>query len=360
MSNPSILPPEMCGVMFISGYRGIGKSFLASQADLPQNIVFFDFEEKGKGIDSNLKFGLYRALTAEATPSGRRKADPIRLHDITMAAFDSLAQDQFTVAILDNVSPFELALQAAAYRDIDHYCRAFGLVKKNVLAGRFGGVKSVVNYLISEICHSLFSKGITLVIATSHISARWGPAGPIPNKYNTKGANRWQDLSILTLILTPGDTIPIPAGIVQKEALGLISIDREPTPEEIELMLQGKMGHTCKRRLPLRISKCTFQEIRRYLHEPADLTNPEAGEVPTREESDPFDKKLSREQIDYIKLAMQAEERQAKAKAISPTTKVVESNPDVLKLAAAGKKPKEIAKELEIALPKVLQALRRQ
>ena len=136
----SILSPEMRGVMFITGYRGIGKSFLAAQADAPDNIAFFDFENKGAGIHGQLNFGLYRALTQEAT------GGPPQLYDVAMDAFSNLEQDRYSVAILDNISPLELALQAGARRNVREYIQQYGLNLSNVMAGRFGGLKSVVNY----------------------------------------------------------------------------------------------------------------------------------------------------------------------------------------------------------------------
>ncbi len=99
----SILPKEMKGVMFISGYQGKGKSYLASQADFPQNIAFFDFEDKGEGIHNQLNFGWYKAISQEKnTPLGRA--------ELLSKSIGELEQEKYTVAILDNISPLENAL----------------------------------------------------------------------------------------------------------------------------------------------------------------------------------------------------------------------------------------------------------
>ncbi len=89
----SILPPEMKGVMFISGYRGKGKSYLASQADLPPNIAFFDFEDKGEGIHSQLGFGYYKALSQEEN-------NPLARGQLLLKEIARLPRDKFTVIIV--------------------------------------------------------------------------------------------------------------------------------------------------------------------------------------------------------------------------------------------------------------------
>ena len=289
----SILPSEMTGVMKITGYRGIGKSFLAAQADAPENIAYIDLESKAQGIHRQLNFGMYRALTQEA-----KQGDPIDLYNLAMDTFTNLEQDKFTVAVIDNVSPLELAMNAEGRRGAKEYSEEFGLNLKNVMRGAFGGTKPIVNFMISSrISNVLHSRGVKLIIAISHISGRWGAGGPIPGKYREKGADRWQELSILSLVLIPGEFAPIPAALVQKEQLGLLTWNAD-TQE-----------HTIQRRLPFRLPKCTFAEIRRYLREPADMVDPAPGEMPTVDESDPFSDKLSGEQIALMTLALRKQDR---------------------------------------------------
>ncbi len=306
MTNPSILPPDMQGVMSISGYRGVGKSFLASQADLPQNIAFFDFESKGAGINSQINFGFYKPLTQMSAGS------PMTLYQQTRNAINTLEQDKFTVVVLDNISPMEIAFNAEAKANAKHYCSQFGLNLKNVTNNRFGGTKSIVNFMISDMCSELHSKGVKLIIAIAHISKRWVGGQPLPNKFNIKGADRWQNLSILTLVLIPGTQPPVPDALVQKEQLGIINIPSNPSPEQIEQMLKGEAGHEVKRRLPLRIPQCSFQKIRWYLNNPADISNPGEGEIPSFAESDPFKEALTREQFSFAQSVMLMDEKEEK------------------------------------------------
>lgn len=293
MTDKSILPLDFKGVMFLSGYRGIGKSYLAATADAPNCVAFLDFEEKGEGLHSQLGFGMYRSLTSEAAGKGAAG-----LWDATAEAIKAIPQGT-TVCVLDNIAPLELALRAEAGRDLQRYVKEFGLNLANVLAGRYGGLSSVVNFLITEkLTAPIHAKGVRLIIATTHIKARWENGVPIPNKYNIKGADRWQELSILSLVLHPGEFAPIPAALVQKEQLGTVTWDAK------------KGEHVIHRRLPIRIPRCTFAEIRRYLREPADLRDPKEGEVPTNEQSDPFRSELSRDQIAMMTAAMKVTEKE--------------------------------------------------
>lgn len=294
-AQSSILPREMHGVMYVTGLRGVGKTFLAAQADVPENIVFLDFEEKGSGVHAMLKFGLYRSLTSEAAAKFGPTYKPSHLYEIIKGAFNGLEQGRFTVAVIDNIQPFEEALLAEVKRDP----KSYGIDPGKANSGAFGGAWPGVNNLVSGFVNQLYSKGVQLVIAIAHVKAVWAAGGQVPNKWKPKGVERWQELSILSLVLVPGQFAPIPAALVQKEQLGLIKFNAE-------------IGeHVVLRRLPLRLPKATFAEIRRYLREPADLTHAAPGEVPTEAEASPFSEKLSREQLEFMRLAAKIEAHEA-------------------------------------------------
>ena len=311
--NSTILPPELHGVMFVTGYRGIGKSFLASQADLPSRIAFFDFESKGAGIDSQLHFGLYRAFNQETR-------NALEMYDAMYAAFSELEDGAYTVAVLDNIAHMELALQAEAIRNASRYGNEYGLDAGKIKRNAWGQLHACVNALLGATCSLLHSRGVRLIVATSHIKAAWAGGQQVPNKWRIKGHDRWQELSILTLILVPGDNPPVPAAIVQKEQLGTITLDEGALTEaQIEAMLRGEGGHTVARRLPRRIPGCTFQQLRWYLAHPADLDSPADGEALRHEEADPFSSTLSKEQIALVTLALQQQEREEALNAPVPT-----------------------------------------
>lgn len=360
-TNLSILPPQMVGVMFVTGKRGLGKSLLSSTADFPQNICFLDFENKGKGFDSDLHFGLYRALTQEAVGSQGKG-----LFNIAWDCFRSMPKDKFSVVILDNISPLEMAMGAEAVQNAKRYAQEYGLNADKIKKNSWGHKNAVVNCMIADACAMLHAAGVKLIIATSHVKPKWLSSQPVPGKFRFKGADRWQELSILTLILTPGDYPPIPSAIVQKEQLGLVSINQNPTPEELEAMIRGEMGHGAIRRLPVRLPEATFQKIRWYLHNPANLNEPAEGESLNIEEAEEFGDTLSKEQLQFVTAAIDLERvkmqeeigaqtvRVSSGKAFTPPgAKQVDPIVKKAKGLAATMPVEKVAEEMKMALPVV-------
>lgn len=295
VTTRSLLAPEIRGVMYIAGHRGVGKTFLASQADVPQNMEMWDFENKGEGVHNQLQFSRYLPLN--------RVVGGVT-YTAMMDAVNGIKPGT-TVVILDNAPEMEKAFRVEAKANAKRYADKYGLNADNIVAGRFGGASAAVNPMISDLCAAIHAKGVQLIIATAHLSQRWSTGGPIPNKFNVKGADRWQELSILSLILYRGSPphIEIPNALVQKEQLGTIAMpDINAMSQEVfEKYMRGELGHTVQRRLPFKITNCTFQKIRWYLQNPADVHNPKPDEQPSLEESDPYAEKLSKEQFEMVR-----------------------------------------------------------
>lgn len=279
----SILPDEMQGVCKIAGYRGKGKSWFVSQLENPGLTAFMDFEKKGEGINAQIKFGLYVPVTEIAAGGA------LGIYDVFIREIEKLPKDKFTHFIIDNSAPLELAMKAEAARNASKYAKQFGMDANNIVMNRYGGQGGVVNHLISEmICNPLWAKGVKLISVTSHIKPRWAGGVQVVNSFNIKGADRWDELSILTLIMIPGDFPPVPSALVMKEQLGQISFN-------------DALGtFTTRRRLPMRLPRATPQAIKDYLTHPADLQIPASGEVPTEDEIKPFRERLDKEQINLM------------------------------------------------------------
>lgn len=290
-TRPTILPPEFRGVMYVTGMRGSGKSMLASQADRPDNVLFLDFEEKGSGIDAQLHFGKYVSMSGEAARRFGMDFKPIQYMEIVREQMNLLEPGRFTVAVIDNLEPLETAF----YNEVKKFPLNYGISTQNAQSGAFGGAWSGVSYLVSGFINSLYSKGIRLVIVTAHLKSVWASTGPIPNKWKPKGVERWHELSILSLVLLTAEYAPIPSALVQKEQLASTRFNEETS--EIEVV----------RRLPMRIPKCNFVEIRKYLTNPADINNPEEGEKPTAEEMNPFNDRFTKDQLSYLTAAANAQ-----------------------------------------------------
>jgi len=279
--NNSILPIDMYGVMFIGGKRGSGKSFLASTMENPTRVCFIDFEEKGKILHQQLNFGEYHSVALSEN-----------LFNQVLNIIENLEPDKFTVVIFDNVTHLEDAMKSEVKRKPIDYAKQFGINQYNISSGNFGGASAVVNKLISyKISSPLHQKGVKLIIGTAHAKPFWGSGGPIPNKWNILGADRWQDLAILSLILIDGTYAPIPSAIVKKEQLGEITFDGE--------------NFTKKRRLPFRLPKVDLKSIGYYLKNPADLKNPPTDEVVSEEERASYSDELTDEQFEINRMALE-------------------------------------------------------
>ncbi len=332
--NNSILSPDMKGVMFISGYRGKGKTFLAAHAEFPQNIVFFDFDEgKTEGLHNQLDFGYYKPV---------EENQPLLRADMFFDEVENMPQDKFTVAIIDNVSPLEKALQAVVYRDVKKYSDIYGYNAQDIITDHYGKARGIMNDLIGDaITKPLHAKGVKLIIVTSHVKDKY----KAPGKMVIQGRDRWQDLSILTLILGNGDNPPIPSAIVQKEALGkMVFIDKamDINEETIQAIMRGEVAsHTITPRLPARLPEATWQAIRQYLYEPANLKDPAKGEKLVSDEVEPFSERLSQEQIAY-QLGMMEQEKEERDQQLVADLMVKQSQEKAIK--------KYIAKHLNGAI----------
>jgi hypothetical protein len=299
-NNNSIMPPEFHGVFYCSGLRGVGKSTLMSQVERPDLTCYLDFDDgKGRGLDEQLHFGSYRDVMAEMTVRYGRVYKPQQMYEYLDLLLKDIDQDRFTHCVLDNIDYIEQALTVEVKRDPDAY--GIGRNNKsgvsNAVTGAFGGPYPGVNQLVSGLISTLHARGVRVVSAIAHVKSVWSAGGIVYNKWKPRGVERWQQMSILSLVLIPGTPDPLPpAALVQKEALGKIKFNNET--QEFEKPV---------RRLPLRLPEANFAEIRRYLKKPADLKNPRPGEVPTPEETLPFSEKFSKEQLTYMTLAAQIE-----------------------------------------------------
>lgn len=341
----SILPPDLNGgLLLISCKRGGGKTYFASAVENPKLVFFADFEEKAQSVNEQLKFGKYIQPTVEASVRG---TDPQYIWDSFQKHVTEIETGQYTTAVIDNVPYLEQALQAEARRDLKTYVKQFGLNLANVEAGRYGGISAVVNNLINaKITQPLRQKGIKLIVVTSQVTPRWGGGGIIFNKFAAKGANRWSELSVCTLILVPGENSPVPSAIVLKEQLGKISYDEETGEFEIV------------RRLPYRLPVATFRAIKDYLVTPADLKNPKPGEMFTRDEIDPYLEELTSEQISFTLQVMEATRKEEQETAELERTLLAQSN---IEQVAHAKELREvnkmslpaIAKEMSLSVAEV-------
>jgi hypothetical protein len=249
-----------------------------------------------------LNFGYYKPVT-ENTPLARAT--------MFLSEIEKLPQDKSTVAIIDNISSLEKAIQALVYQDAERYANVYGYTVPDIMKDSFGKARGIANDLIGDmIAKPLHVKGVKLIITTSHVKEKYQS----PGKMIFQGRDRWQDLSILTLILTEGTYHPVPSAIVYKESLGSIAMPNDKiTDEQYQAIMKGELAsHNIVGRFPPRLPRANWQSIRRYLYEPVDLENLSDDEKLNLEESEPFSERMSKEQIAYQLGALQREEEEKK------------------------------------------------
>lgn len=371
MTRKSFLPAELHGVCDISGPFGVGKSYFLAGSDLPGNIAYIDYDDgKAQGMHKMLGFGEYHDMMALYAGKG-----PEVLWDESVKLFKGLEKDRYTVAIIDDASRLMAACKVMVQRRAAEYSKTYGIPEQFIKRDTKGNARGIVNQLISVMCGVLHSRGVHLVAVSHHLGAMYSSGGvEIPNKYRVKGYRSWQQASILTIILVPGDEPPTPSGIIRKEQLGEMSIDSDPSPEDLERMRLGEDGHDTIRRLPERLPRATMQEVRRYLAQPANLKEPAEGEALKMEEVEPYLRKLSNEQIAFVHVGMRikAAEMATEAELFGGGSrpfardKAIEEKQEQVKedmaaraksLEGEGKTVKEIAEELGVPRVRVKRML---
>lgn len=280
----SLLPKELKGVVFVTGLRGLGKTLFSVQTDYPENVCFLDYESKGQYWHEQLKFGCYVDIPAAAAAAAGKGKDfnGRDVWRVTKQTIDNLPENKYTTVIIDTVGDFETALGD----EIRFEPQKYG-VRPNQLSGGFGGIYPALGVQVESLISRLHSKGVQLIVVTSHVKSAWAANGPVPNKLRAHGNSVWHDRSILELVLVPGQSV-VPAALVQKESLAGVALNRETGRFEF------------KRRLPLKLPECTWAAIADYLKNPADLQNPKPEEVPTEEERKPYSEFFDKEQMEYL------------------------------------------------------------
>jgi hypothetical protein len=222
---------------------------------------------------------------------------PLTRAAMFLSEIEKLPQDKFTVVIIDNISQLEKAIQAIVYQDAKKYADIYGYTVPSVMKDEYGKARGIANDLIGDaIAKPLHAKGVKLIIVTSHAKEKYN----VPGKMIFQGRDRWQELSILTLILGAGGAYhPTPSAIVFKEALGGIQVIGN-VDKQYEAIMRGEIAsHDITGRFPPRLPKADWQSIRHYLYKPVDLNNLAEDEKLNLEESEPFSEKMSKEQIAY-------------------------------------------------------------
>jgi len=349
-------------VIVTTGARGTGKSTLAATFLPPGEIdkVFVhDSENSMNGIIAqltvnNLAFGHYVDLKARFStlPSDDDLLTHINagklpwvnerakssLADYYLYILDDLTQNltpgKYSLYIHDTLEKLEAGMVAwveTNRKQAGVTTLAFGKMWTE-------GVYPLYEHLLS----SIFGRGVETIILCSHLKNPWSGNRPVVGKVAPSRKKILYRLSSLMLWLVNArrNADGAPAALVLKERMGAVRV------------VDGDWG--LSRMLPERIPHCTWTDIRRYLSEGCDLSNPAKGEAMTSAEKDMISELLTNEQMRLMILDAEKELEEAK----SHGGMFVQQEPakpevDIMALAAEGKTAEEIAVIVNKPLPVV-------
>ena len=351
-------------VIVVTGARGTGKSTLAGTFLPPSKIdktYVHDSENSMNNIvahlaANDLAFGHYVDLKARFSnlPSDDDLLAHInagRLPWISERAKSSLAD--YYLYILDdlarNLTPGRYSLYV---HDTLEKLEA-GMVawvetnrkQAGVTTLAFGKLWTTGVYpLYEHFLSSIFGRGVETIILCSHLKNPWSGNRPVVGKVAPSGKKILYKLSSLMLWLVNDrrNADGTPAALVLKERMGQLT----PNPNEDSWLP--------KRMLPERIPHCTWMDIRRYLSEGCNLSNPAEGESMTEAEKDMISELLTDEQMRLMILDAEKELEEAKSHGgMFVQQEPPESEIDIMALAAEGKSAEEIAVIAKKPLPVV-------
>ena len=284
---PSILHQDLCDVIIVTGERGKGKTTFCLGAEVPQNVLFLDYESKGSSLATQLPGITYFAPLEDCTRQFGIGFPKRTVWDRTVQIANAIPQDRFTTVIIDNGS----WLQEGVAAMIEDDPAAWGVKASSVQTGAYGGPWPGVKKAIASFLTLLRDRGVKIILVTFQPTAAWANGVPSLNRLRVTNVTTWHERSTLTIALDSSAVgLPgVPSGLVLKESYARIAF------------VDGQMQ--VERRLPAQLPKATMAEVRRYLETPANFLNPAPGEVPDLDAVDRWRTTFGREQLaQFIKL----------------------------------------------------------
>jgi len=306
----------MNSLIVITGARGTGKTTLAASYKPPSEvnqIYYHDAENSANHIVEELKknglaFGRYVDLNARFSDLpdsdllsriGQGKlpwvteTERSTLEGYYSWVINDLAQnlepDKYSVYIHDPAENFEAGMAAWVQprrKQTGYSSEAYG---KMWTEGVFP--------LYQNAIAAVHQRGVETVFFITNVRTPWEGKQRIVSKVIPSGKKILYRLSQLFvwLVHEPSNPDGAPAGLVLKERLGQMKVNKETDKWVIS------------RRLPRRIPHCTWDDINRYLEEGCDLANPMPGEIPTPDEEAMMSELLTDAQMRLMVLEAETE-----------------------------------------------------
>ena len=348
----------MKNLIVITGAKGSGKSTaLATIAPAPEmeRVFVLDTENSMSDIVEQVDFGKYvrvyeqykmdeKALTRIAKGDlpwvdDDQKNALVKLYEWFVKTLDKeLVAGKYDYVLIDTIEPLEAAMTAA----VEMGKKKFGWSGKRA----YGGMETEgVRPLYENLIEAIFNRGVHTIAVSTHIKRVWEGTTPVLNKVRPGGRLAvLTRLSTLMVWLVPGvgNADGGPAGLILKARKG-----------KMEALDDGSWY--VRRVYPQRVQSFTWMDLKAYEENPANLRNPEPGEVPTAGEMEMISELLTDEQMKLMVVGAQLELETQSGAIISDAPE----NGQMAKITEAlegGKTPLEIARELGVTLAVVREA----
>jgi hypothetical protein len=332
------------GMVHVTGPSGVGKSLFSIgliEAGLdPKRIAVLDFEsslEQHHKLGKNGgMFGFYRNMTKLRLEKFGLFGEVTGLPGLVEDELKSIPDGEVDVIVVDNIVPFEDALQAW----VEQNPETFGYTRGQFDKGKglkWGPIKRAYSTFIQSL-----GRKAKLYILTSQLAQAYAGAQPVPGVYKPRGkTDILSQQSTLRIWLTPNQKSRYPDGLILKSRMVA------PTYQE-------SGGVKWRELLPKKISPANWIHIIDYLKNPPDLAKLDSAEKPTMKDSAILRGALTPDQLELFKLLAQG--------AVVPQTEEETETPDIV-TTDDGKVPSTPAEfvvaigKLKMTLPEAFEKL---
>lgn len=272
-------------IVVLTGGRGAGKTTTAATIggkDGEKNTVIFDFEDStssvadwfaGTVINAHERFasaGIDPRNIIASVVSGREMPyakNKNHLADVWWWFLGKLSKlpTGTKIVVVDTWEPLETALNAA----IEARPEAFGWSRSTVY-----GRKATEGFrpAVASLRSMLEAIGVEILVLNTHVKQAWVNDKVVPNKVKPAGNENFISIYSSMWFWMVKDANGTPAALVLKGRKERREYDDEGFAHVFSIL---------PRRIPAPFS---WAKVAKYAERPADLSNPEPGEMPTDEE----------------------------------------------------------------------------
>lgn len=340
------------GVVQITGEHDVGKTTFALECGAdPKKICFFDDDVKGKGTVASLKaegfaFGAYHDLTRLS-----EKKTELAYHDAVLEIIKKIKPGDFDAIVWDTWTGFANTCHPYVLRHPTDFRASWSAMGKIKGAQQWQEARRYEAMLLNTL-----ATVSPVVFIITHLKDHYINDAKVPGKQIPASSSVLDRVPSFRIWLRQNPSgRPVPIGLVLKR------IDKK-------IFVAGKGIRTVnvlpRKMTPNDNEVSLWDTIERYWENPIGDREPLESEVPTEYELSILDSTLTAEQTHTFKLMLESgmtgKEDDEPIAVIIPQKKEMDIDTvmTVKAMQGEGKKPPEIARELDISIADVLKAIR--